>query len=166
VGPDRFAATASSASQSVSKAYEEIDPDPRFVFCTLERPRYDLHALRRRPRQRADGHLKKISGASRRGSLTFCNNFATCHSVQRPENINNLYPSLRLDSAAAQTRTVSGGALWHACRAIFCAALERQCEKRSRLSGRYIHRELIRDRAPFPEPHRAVVTIDQGQQPR
>jgi hypothetical protein len=38
--------------------------------------------------------------------------------------------------------------------------------RRSRLSGRYIHRKLIRDRAPFPEPHRAVVAIDQGQPPR
>src|SRR6185503_18470257 len=30
---------------------------------------------------------RRLEGASRRGSLTFCNNFAVVHSVQRPENI-------------------------------------------------------------------------------
>ena len=59
--------------------------------------------------RRALRRLKKISGASRRGSLTFRNNFAICHSVQRPENINNLYPSLRLDwKSSGQTLTEIG----------------------------------------------------------
>jgi hypothetical protein len=52
-------------------------------------------------RERALRRLKKISGASRRGSLTFARTSPSVHSVQRPENISNLYPSLRLDGKQA-----------------------------------------------------------------
>ena len=40
--PDGFRSSnpTTPASQSVSNAYEEIDPNPRFVFFTLERPRW------------------------------------------------------------------------------------------------------------------------------
>jgi hypothetical protein len=59
--------------------------------------------------ERALRRLKKISGASRRGSLSFARTSPSVHSVQRPENINNLYPSLRLDrKASGQTLTEIG----------------------------------------------------------
>src|SRR4051812_19595205 len=56
----------------------------------------DIAPAKFKPSQSARSWLLKLSGrpgagASRRGSLTFCNHFAV-HSVQRPENINNLYP--------------------------------------------------------------------------
>jgi hypothetical protein len=55
-------------------------------ICQLDRQRAQEvdwkkvdEALGRKP-SRAIRRLEKISGAFRRGSLTFCNNFAVCHS--------------------------------------------------------------------------------------
>jgi hypothetical protein len=44
--------------------------------------------------------LKKISGASRRGSLTFCNNFAVCHSRKDLKTLTISTTSLRLGGKA------------------------------------------------------------------
>ena len=57
----------------------------------------------------ASGYPTKISGASRRGSLTLARTSPSVHSVQRLENINNLYPSLRLDGKASGQRLTEIG---------------------------------------------------------
>ena len=75
----------------------------------LVRDRSMMPSARATQFPRALRRLKKISGASRRGSLTFAITSPSVHSVQRPENINNLYPSLRLDGkASGQTLTEIG----------------------------------------------------------
>ncbi len=48
---------------------------------------------------------EKISGASRRGSLTFCNKFAVCHSRKDLKTLTISTPSLRLDGKQAGKRS-------------------------------------------------------------
>jgi hypothetical protein len=100
---------AVGASMSLGPETHTIMPSEEWVSCTYQYPfiellpfieplksgarlvsRRDLHLdLSAGPKPSFDNvltspwalrRLKKISGASHRGSLTFCNNFAVCHS--------------------------------------------------------------------------------------
>ena len=113
-------------SHKILKAYLHLPPEQQILSegeCAVLGQASELYAARDKhfdyppPEHAFRGYMKlgrsaagKKSGASRKDSLAF---FAitspSVHSVQRPENINNLTPSLRLDGkASGQTLTEIG----------------------------------------------------------